>query len=54
MAARVAQNGQLGVEMGPTLDFGRSKQLQQNKFFDHSIPSMRNVNPTQAPGKVAF
>ena len=39
MAARGPQNGQQGLERGPTL--GYFKQLSLNKFFDLSTPSMR-------------
>ena len=41
MAARGPQNGRRGLEMCPTLGFGRSRQLSLNRFFDPSTPSMR-------------
>ena len=41
MVARGPQNGRGGLERCLPLDFGHSKQLSLNKFFDPSTPSMR-------------
>ena len=40
MAARGPQNGRRGLEMYLPLDFGHSKQLSLNKFFDPITPSL--------------
>ena len=39
-----ALNGRRGLERCLPLGFWHSKQLSLNKFFDRSIPSMRNVD----------
>ena len=47
MAARGPQNGGRGLG----LDFGHSKQLSLNKFFDPSTPSMRKARDRGETGK---
>ena len=39
-----APKWRIGLEICLPLDFGCSKQLSRNKFFDPSTPSMRNVD----------
>ena len=49
MAARGPQNGRRGLERGPILGYGRSRQLSLNKFLDPSTPSMRKVDEEKTP-----
>ena len=46
----VPQNGQWDLESYLPLDFGHSRQLSKNKFFDPSTPSMKKGRDREKQG----
>ena len=51
MAARGPQNGRENLESDSSPDFGRSRKVLLNKFFDPSTPSMREVDDREKKEK---